>query len=78
SIPKCGLFTSLSVLGLTLFLCAGFTHFINDPEACRRAGGFCLRRCAPYFTPIGSCGIVQSCCRRRWVSSGCHKTDVIV
>uniref|UniRef100_A0A452HKC5 Beta-defensin-like domain-containing protein n=1 Tax=Gopherus agassizii TaxID=38772 RepID=A0A452HKC5_9SAUR len=72
------LFLLFALFFLMLQSSPGFTHFINDPEACRRAGGFCLHRCAPYYTPIGSCGIVQSCCRRRWVSSGCHKTDVIV
>uniref|UniRef100_A0A8C3XSD0 Beta-defensin-like domain-containing protein n=1 Tax=Chelydra serpentina TaxID=8475 RepID=A0A8C3XSD0_CHESE len=62
----------------TLFLCAGFTQSITDPFACKRAGGFCRHSCHPHFISIGICGIVQSCCRRRWVSSGCHKTDIIV
>uniref|UniRef100_A0A8C3FH96 Beta-defensin-like domain-containing protein n=1 Tax=Chrysemys picta bellii TaxID=8478 RepID=A0A8C3FH96_CHRPI len=59
---------SAHFLGATLFLCAGFTHGISDPIACRRAGGFCLHTCYPYLRSIGICGIVQSCCRRRWVS----------
>uniref|UniRef100_A0A452IW97 Beta-defensin-like domain-containing protein n=1 Tax=Gopherus agassizii TaxID=38772 RepID=A0A452IW97_9SAUR len=62
----------------THFLCAGFTQFINNPIACRRAGGVCRRSCYPNLRPIGSCGFAQSCCRRSWVSSGCHKGDITV
>uniref|UniRef100_A0A8C0GKS6 Beta-defensin-like domain-containing protein n=1 Tax=Chelonoidis abingdonii TaxID=106734 RepID=A0A8C0GKS6_CHEAB len=63
---------------LTLFLCAGFTQFINNPFACRRAGGICRRSCYPNFRRIGRCRFAQSCCRRDWVSSGCHKEDITV
>uniref|UniRef100_A0A8C0G3G2 Beta-defensin-like domain-containing protein n=1 Tax=Chelonoidis abingdonii TaxID=106734 RepID=A0A8C0G3G2_CHEAB len=70
-----GLFRSIL---LTLFLCAGFTKFINSPFACRRAGGICRPSCYPNFRRIGRCGFVQSCCRRIWVSSGCHMEDITV
>uniref|UniRef100_A0A8C3H7L9 Beta-defensin-like domain-containing protein n=1 Tax=Chrysemys picta bellii TaxID=8478 RepID=A0A8C3H7L9_CHRPI len=63
---------------LTLFLCAGFTWGIYNPGACRRAGGFCRRRCPSKYSTIGSCGFAQSCCKRRRVSSGCHKRDITV
>uniref|UniRef100_A0A8C0GFU1 Beta-defensin-like domain-containing protein n=1 Tax=Chelonoidis abingdonii TaxID=106734 RepID=A0A8C0GFU1_CHEAB len=72
------LYLLFALFFLVLQSSPGFTRFINDPDACRRAGGFCRRSCSPYFTPIGSCGIVQSCCRRKRVSSGCHKADIIV
>uniref|UniRef100_A0A8C3F4I1 Beta-defensin-like domain-containing protein n=1 Tax=Chrysemys picta bellii TaxID=8478 RepID=A0A8C3F4I1_CHRPI len=63
----------------TLFLCAGFTRGINNPGACRLAGGFCRSRCPPNFRINESCGFVQSCCiTRGWVSSGCHKGDITV
>uniref|UniRef100_A0A8C0GGS6 Beta-defensin-like domain-containing protein n=1 Tax=Chelonoidis abingdonii TaxID=106734 RepID=A0A8C0GGS6_CHEAB len=61
----------------TLFLHAGFTQFINNPAACRRAWGFCLRTCYPYSTSIGTCSAARSCCRRK-VSSGCHNGDITV
>uniref|UniRef100_A0A674IZ03 Beta-defensin-like domain-containing protein n=1 Tax=Terrapene triunguis TaxID=2587831 RepID=A0A674IZ03_9SAUR len=48
----------------TLFLCAGFTQFINNPGACLRAQGFCSRRCPEGLRRIGSCGFGLSCCRR--------------
>uniref|UniRef100_A0A8C0J3T9 Beta-defensin-like domain-containing protein n=1 Tax=Chelonoidis abingdonii TaxID=106734 RepID=A0A8C0J3T9_CHEAB len=62
----------------TLFLCAGFTKFINSSLACRRAGGICRYSCYPNLRPIGRCGFRQSCCRRGWVSSGCHMEDITV
>uniref|UniRef100_A0A674I7R3 Beta-defensin-like domain-containing protein n=1 Tax=Terrapene triunguis TaxID=2587831 RepID=A0A674I7R3_9SAUR len=39
----------------TLFLCAGFTQFINSPAACRRARGTCFRFCVGRYRLIGTC-----------------------
>uniref|UniRef100_A0A674JNI2 Beta-defensin-like domain-containing protein n=1 Tax=Terrapene triunguis TaxID=2587831 RepID=A0A674JNI2_9SAUR len=62
----------------TLFLCAGFTQRITNPQACNRAGGFCHHICPFLFSVIGSCGFPLNCCRWRKVSSGLYKGDITV
>uniref|UniRef100_A0A8C3F5X9 Beta-defensin-like domain-containing protein n=1 Tax=Chrysemys picta bellii TaxID=8478 RepID=A0A8C3F5X9_CHRPI len=72
------LYLLFAVFFLTLFLCAGFTQDINTRRACRRARGICRRTCPSNFGRIGRCGFRQSCCKRTWVSSGCHRGDITV
>uniref|UniRef100_A0A8C3FZN8 Beta-defensin-like domain-containing protein n=1 Tax=Chrysemys picta bellii TaxID=8478 RepID=A0A8C3FZN8_CHRPI len=61
-----------------LTLCAGITQGIISPRDCRRAGGICRRTCPSNYRRIGSCGFGLSCCKRRRVSSECHKGDITV
>ncbi|XP_006127560.1 lingual antimicrobial peptide-like [Pelodiscus sinensis] len=54
-----------AVFFLLLQSSPGYTQFVSDPYACRRARGFCRSRCYPQFLTIGTCGFAQSCCKRR-------------
>uniref|UniRef100_A0A452IAW7 Beta-defensin-like domain-containing protein n=1 Tax=Gopherus agassizii TaxID=38772 RepID=A0A452IAW7_9SAUR len=71
------LYLLFALFFLVLQSSPGFTQFINNSFACRRARGSCRRFCIGRYRLIGTCGQGQNCCRRR-VSSGCHKRDITV
>ncbi|KAG6934142.1 defensin beta 6 [Chelydra serpentina] len=60
------LYLLFAVFFLVLQSFPGVTQHIGDPIACKHARGFCRRSCYSDFIPIGICGFVQSCCKRRW------------
>uniref|UniRef100_A0A8C0HDT8 Beta-defensin n=1 Tax=Chelonoidis abingdonii TaxID=106734 RepID=A0A8C0HDT8_CHEAB len=57
-----GLHYAFKPILATLFLCAGFTQFINNPISCSHAGGFCHHTCYPTYGYIGTCDFL--CCKQ--------------